>query len=180
MHSSAVAALVAVCSTRQQLPFGLNAAGGVGALAALIARCTRPRVTTRVSLLNNTILEAVPAVRNACVGLLLRASNRIEIALQHKMLASQDLSNSTCCSSNFGPATFRIGVETGRDPATFSQPMSFVRRCSNAAACCNAVPVLISIIALFHPPPSLSPLDPSTLLPFPFSSPLSTPFFFAF
>ena len=84
------------------------------------------------------------------------------------------------CGCNFGLATFRRGMEMGRDPATFSQPMSFVRRCCNAAACCNAVPVLISIIALFHPPPSLSPLVPSTLLPFPFSSPLSTPFFFVF
>ena len=147
-----------------------------GCFAALIARCTRPRVTTRVSLLNNTILEVVPALRNACVGLLLRASNRIEIALQHKMLFPKDLSNSTCCSSNFGPATFRRGEKTGRDPATFFQPINFVRRCCNAAACCNAVPVLISIIALFHPFPSLSPLVPSTLLPFRFSSPLSTPF----
>jgi len=82
-QSNAAAALANVCSTRKQARVDLNAAGGMGALAALIASCTSQSMTS-TSLLNSAILEAASAVRNACIG---HAANREDL-MKSKGVAS--------------------------------------------------------------------------------------------
>jgi len=70
-QSNAAAALANVCTGRRAR-CDLNSAGGLGALAALIASCTGQTMTS-TSLLNSPMLEAASAVRNACIG---HAANR--------------------------------------------------------------------------------------------------------
>jgi len=74
-QSNAAAALANVCATRSQARDYLKAAGGMGALAALIASCTGQSMTG-TGLLNSAILEAASAVRNACIG---HAANREDL-----------------------------------------------------------------------------------------------------
>jgi serine/threonine protein kinase len=74
-QSNAAAALANVCATRAQARDHLKAAGGMGALAALIASCTSENMTG-TGLLNSAILEAASAVRNACIG---HAANRNDL-----------------------------------------------------------------------------------------------------
>jgi serine/threonine protein kinase len=74
-QSNAAAALANVCSTRKQARDNFNAAGGMGALAALIASISSQQMSS-TGLLNSSILEAASAVRNACIG---HAPNRDDL-----------------------------------------------------------------------------------------------------